>query len=129
MEDQWEILTANTLDNFLTISSWVFYGHHIELKATNYDDWSACSFPQHGSTYRRKKPAQDVLLTGMRWITCDEAPKDGKPRHTVGRFRLSSRYEWRYTDAIWEPEDGWHFFNSAPKQYEKQWLDQEMNND
>jgi hypothetical protein len=60
----------------------------------------------------------------MQWITCDEAPKDRKSRHTAGRFRLSPRYAWQYTDAIWEPEDGWRFFNNAPKSYEKQWLDQ-----
>jgi hypothetical protein len=60
----------------------------------------------------------------MQWITCAEAPKDGKSRHTAGRFRMSDAYIWRYTDAIWGTKDGWSFFNVAPESYEKQWLDQ-----
>lgn len=64
MEDEYETLCADSVENFKTIVEWMFScGTQVKSDIDEWYSHSNVSFLEIGRTYRRKKPQTDVLLT------------------------------------------------------------------
>jgi hypothetical protein len=67
----------------------------------------------------------------MRWITCDEVPKDGKELRTACRHRLKCIDIWSYHTILFKPGEGWYIVGYGSPKPDRQvthWLDHDQPN-